>query len=347
MDAIARARADRERREREAAERAAREKAERRERRRRKEAAAAEALAMAQAQAQAQAQAHAAALAASSNGVGSGRSNGSVRRPPEVGGFGGGLGAVPPGMEAVMPGPPPPPGVRFGANKYTGFGNPALEGVSAGAPSGGLRGYGEGGLGGGFAGIGGTHDWKSQVDSFMSTTKSQTEGMMSQAKGWLSGALKSMADKLDGNSAGGVPAAQKPQTGFHAYHAETPEEAARRRWDAAQTNLFAAGGGRAGPGGERAGKTAAGSAEGFYDDVDSDDASSDGNRTDGDSDEFPMAKRSNAGARGGAFVPGMAGHAQGRASDRADVFANSIKGLASDFGGQANISSFYSDDEDE
>ena len=36
----------------------------------------------------------------------------------------------------------------------------------------------------------------------MSTTKSQTEGMMSQAKGWLSGALKSMADKLDGNSAG-------------------------------------------------------------------------------------------------------------------------------------------------
>lgn len=300
------------------------------------------------AQAQAQAQAHAAALAASSNGVGSGRSNGSVRRPPEVGGFGGGLGTVPPGMEAVMPGPPPPPGVRFGANKYTGFGNPALEGVSAGAPSGGLGGYGERGLGGGFAGIGGTHDWKSQVDSFMSTTKSQTEGMMSQAKGWLSGALKSMADKLDGNSAGGVQAAaQKPQTGFHAYHAETPEEAARRRWDAAQTNLFAGGGGRAGPGGERAGKTAAGSAEGFYDDVDSDDASSDGNRTDGDSDEFPMAKRSNAGARGGAFVPGMAGHAQGRASDRADVFANSIKGLASDFGGQANISSFYSDDEDE
>lgn len=234
-----------------------------------------------------------------------------------------------------MPGPPPPPGVRFGANTYAGFGNPALEGS---------RGTGGGAAGGGFAGVGGTHDWRSQVDSFVSTTKTQTEGMMSQAKGWLSGALKSMADKLDGSSAAPVRGeAQKTQTGFHPYHAETPEEAARRRWDAAQTNLFAGGDGRPGSGGERIRTTA----KGFYDDVDSDDdESSGGNASDGDSDAFPTAKRSTANARGGAFVPGMAGHAQGRASDRADVFANSIKGLASDFGGQANISGFYSDDDE-
>ena len=218
-----------------------------------------------------------------------------------------------------MPGPPPPPGVRFGANTYAGFGNPALEGG---------RGTGGGAAGGGFAGVGGTHDWRSQMDSFVSTTKTQTEGMMSQAKGWLSGALKSMADKLDGSSAAPLRAeAQKTQTGFHPYHAETPEEAARRRWDAAQTNLFAGGDGRPGPGGERI-RTIA---KGFYGDVDSDDdESSGGNASDGDSDAFPTAKRSTADARGGAFVPGMAGHAQGRASDRADVFANSIKGLASD-----------------
>ena len=79
----------------------------------RRRRALAMAQAQARAQAQAQAQARADALATSSNGVGSGRSSGSVRRPPEVGGFGGGLGAVPPGMEAVMPGPPPPPRGSF------------------------------------------------------------------------------------------------------------------------------------------------------------------------------------------------------------------------------------------
>ena len=42
-----------------------------------------------------------------------------------------------------MPGPPPPPGVRFGANTYAGFGNPALEGA---------RGTGGGAAGGGFRG---------------------------------------------------------------------------------------------------------------------------------------------------------------------------------------------------
>jgi hypothetical protein len=38
------------------------------------------------------------------------------------------------------------------------------------------------------------------------------------------------------------------------------------------------------------------------------------------------------------------GHKQGRASDKADLFANSIKSLASDFGGQANLDSFYDDE---
>lgn len=46
------------------------------------------------------------------------------------------------------------------------------------------------------------------------------------------------------------------------------------------------------------------------------------------------------------FVPLYAtGHAQGRASDRADVFANSIKSLASDFGGQANLEDNFFDDD--
>jgi hypothetical protein len=40
------------------------------------------------------------------------------------------------------------------------------------------------------------------------------------------------------------------------------------------------------------------------------------------------------------------GHAQGRASDRADLFANSIKSLACDFGGQANLDDNFYDDED-
>ena len=85
---------------------------------------------------------------------------------------------------------------------------------------------------------------------------------------------------------------------------------------------------------------------GFYDDVSDDDDGSGGGGGGPDSDsddEYPMAK---GGGGGGSFVPGMqTGHAQGRASDRADVFANSIKSLASDFGGQANLEdNFYEDD---
>jgi hypothetical protein len=66
-------------------------------------------------------------------------------------------------------------------------------------------------------------------------------------------------------------------------------------------------------------------AKGFYsdDDDDDDDGSGDGaagNIASSDDDEYPMAKAEAAGKSG-------------------DVFANSIKSLATGFGGQANIDS--------
>lgn len=171
-----------------------------------------------------------------------------------------------------------------------------------------------------------------------------------EAKGWLSGTLKTWADKLDGSGGKQQP---QPSTGFHAYQMDSngnvqqhhQQQQQQQRWDTAQNGLFNASGGGGGGGGGGVGG-------GFYDDVsdDEDDDRKGGGGGGGGSDseseeEYPLAKGGGGGG-GGSFVPGMnTGHAQGRPSDRADVFANSIKSLASDFGGQANIEdNFYNDD---
>lgn len=330
---IAAKRAERERREREAVERAAVEKAERKARKAKKASAAARTSTAAVADAgdvgnysmealkrsaagkedffarkQAENAARRSDLPPSQGGKysGFGSGTGSVSRPPEVGGFGGiGMNGAPQTQHV-------PPGVRGGG--ATAFGNPST-------------------FGGGGAGA-----WKSQMDDFMSKTKSSSDDMLSKAKGWLSGTLKTWASKLDGGSKPD-PA---PAAGFHAYQVDNTgnmyAQQPHKRWNPAQSGSFngvpAGGGGGEGD---------------FYDDDSNDDnGAGSGSRSDSDTDEeYPLAKGGGKGGDGGgAFVPGMAnGHAQGRSSDRADVFANSIKGLAADFGGQANLEeNFYDDD---
>ena len=62
------------------------------------------------------------------------------------------------------------------------------------------------------------------MDSFMSQTKTSSDDMLSKAKGWLSGTLKTWASKLDGSGGGGGGAGeqrQQPSSGFHAYHMDS------------------------------------------------------------------------------------------------------------------------------
>ena len=162
---------------------------------------------------------------------------------------------------------------------------------------------------------------------------------MSQAKGWLSGALKTMANKLDGGAVAGGGAAP-PASGFHGVDVEA--ERRRRRWDAAQSGLFGDDGSasRVDGSGARVGSrrrggssgSARGGERGFYDDVESSDSGGSERRSScGDSDEFPMAKRAGANT-----------NAPPRS---ADAFASSVQGLASNFGGQANLGGFYSDED--
>ena len=62
------------------------------------------------------------------------------------------------------------------------------------------------------------------MDSFMSQTKTSSDDMLSKAKGWLSGTLKTWASKLDGGGGGGGGGGQQqqqPSSGFHAYHVDS------------------------------------------------------------------------------------------------------------------------------
>lgn len=292
-EAVAKKRAERERRERAVADSAAREreKAEKKELRRREKARAA----VQAAEAAAMMEAKLRASAFSNPGKTKTRASDSARRPPEVGGFPG-----IPGMERVMPGPPPPAGARLGSNAYVGFGNPAIA---------------DGG------------DW-------MGGAQRQTEGMLGQAKGWLSGALKTMADRLDGagSSSGGGGSFSFGIQGGPMAEAEAARQ--RKQWEDAQRGLFLDDrhvGSRGGKSGARSG----GAEARFYDD---DEASGSGSSESGSSSSSddaaasPRTRQRNLRKRHGG-------------DDPANAFAASIKGLANGFGGQANLGGFYSDED--
>ena len=109
-------------------------------------------------------------------------------------------------------------------------------------------------------------------------------------------------------------------------------QAARRReeWEDAQWGLF--------PDGRRvadarAGRRRAVAAEArFYDDASARSGGSSGGSSADDDAGSPRARQRNLRARHGG-------------DDPANAFAASIKGLASGFGGQANLGGFYSDED--
>ena len=299
-EAVAKKRAERERRERAVAESAAREreKAERKELRRREKARAA--VQAAEAAAMMEAKLRASAFSKNPPGMTKTKTRAgsdSARRPPEVGGFPG-----IPGMEHVMPGPPPPAGARLGSNTYVGFGNPAIGGGG---------------------------------DGWMGGAQRQTEGMLGQAKGWLSGALKTMADRLDGagSSSGGGGGVSFGIQGGPMAEAEAARQ--RKQWEDAQRGLFLDDrhvGSRGGKSGLRSG----GAEARFYDETS--EASGSGSEQSGSSSSSddaslsPRTRQRNLRKRHGA-------------DDPANAFAASIKGLANGFGGQANLGGFYSDED--
>ena len=299
-EAVAKKRAERERRERAVAESAAREreKAEKKERRRRKEARAA--VQAAEAAAMMEAKLRASGFS-SVSGKTSASASASARRPPEVGGF--------PGFEHVMPGPPPPAGARLGSNAYPGFGNPAVSGGSAN----------EGGS-----------------DGWTGGARKQTDAtVFGQAKGWLSGALKTMADRLDGagaSSAGGGSSVSGASFGIQGGPMAEAENARRRKqWEDAQRGLFLDDRHLSRSRGSGAGAEANGESRFYDDEPESGSEGSSGSSSD-DAAASPRTRQRNLRARHGA-------------EDPADAFAASIKGLASGFGGQANLGGFYSDED--
>jgi hypothetical protein len=184
-----------------------------------------------------------------------------------------------------------------------------------------------------------------------SAAAARGESAMERARGWLSGTLKGWADTLDGAAAaaasrGGPGPGPGPGPGARASSFAAPSgggatsaaaAAPRSGFHAFDVDFGGGGGGGIGIGiGEerRGGVGAVGrrraakpeDAKGFYSDDDDDDDDDDGDgpaggvASDDDDDEYPMAKAEAAGRSG-------------------DVFANSIKSLASGFGGQANIDS--------
>ena len=156
-----------------------------------------------------------------------------------------------------------------------------------------------------------------------------------QAKGWLSGALKTMADRLDGagaSSAGGGSSVSGASFGIQGGPMAEAENARRRKqWEDAQRGLFlddrhVSRGRGSGAGAE------ANDESRFYDDEpESDSEGSSGSSSD-DAAASPRTRQRNLRARHGA-------------EDPANAFAASIKGLASGFGGQANLGGFYSDED--
>ena len=299
-EAVAQKRAERERRERAVAESAAREreKAERKELRRREKARAA--VQAAEAAAMMEAKLRASAFSQKDPDMTKTKTRAgsdSARRPPEVGGFPG-----IPGMEHVLPGPPPPAGARLGSNTYVGFGNPAIGGGG---------------------------------DGWMGGAQRQTEGMLGQAKGWLSGALKTMAERLDGagSSSGGGGGVSFGIQGGPMAEAEAARQ--RKQWEDAQRGLFLDDRHVGSRGGKSGARRERGAEARFYDD---DEASGSGSEESGSSSSSddaslsPRTRQRNLRKRHGA-------------DDPANAFAASIKGLANGFGGQANLGGFYSDED--
>ena len=308
------------------------EKAERRRRRAEKEERAREALNAAHrnaalaAAAEAQMAAAMAAKAAGRAKKAGGGAGYPSRRPPEV--------VAPPTQTHAAP--PQPPSTN--ASRYSGFANPALDRRGPAPIGGGLGGYQNGASGG---------DWSSQMNEYVSGAAASTSSMLGSAKGWLSGTLKSWADKLDGGVGGSTgPAhrasthanAQAPKTGFNAFQIDangTPRDpnefretharsggfgvvgkkgVGSRNHDAVESSIFA----EAPPPPVGGGGTFGANEENFYDDVSDE---SDRSATNDEADEYPLASRQ--AAKGS--------------------FAGSIQSLANDFGGQANVRtpSFY------
>jgi hypothetical protein len=222
----------------------------------------------------------------------------SARRPPEVGGFPG-----IPGMEHVMPGPPPPAGARLGSNTYVGFGNPAIGGGG---------------------------------DGWMGGAQRQTEGMLGQAKGWLSGALKTMAERLDGagSSSGGGGGVSFGIQGGPMAEAEAARQ--RKQWEDAQRGLFLDDRHVGSRGGKSGARRERGAEARFYDETSEASGSgseqSESSSSSDDASLSPRTRQRNLRKRHGA-------------DDPANAFAASIKGLANGFGGQANLGGFYSDED--
>ena len=123
------------------------------------------------------------------------------------------IGGPPPTQSYAAP-PRPPSRTGTNASRYSGFANPALDRRGPAPIGGGLGGYQNGASGG---------DWSSQMNEYVSGAAASTSSMLGSAKGWLSGTLKSWADKLDGGSGGSTgPArqhanAQAPKAGFNAF----------------------------------------------------------------------------------------------------------------------------------
>ena len=347
LGAIDRVKEEQKRREREKEK----EKTERRRRRAEKEERAREALnaahrnaalaAAAEAQMAAAMAAKAAGRAKKAGGGGGGGAGYPSRRPPEVVAP---MAGPPPTQSYAAP-PQPPPSTN--ANRYSGFANPALDQRGPAPIGGGLGGYQNGATASSSV-SGGGGDWSSQMNEYVTGAAASTSSMLGSAKGWLSGTLKSWADKLDGGGGQGGstgPAmqhvnAQAPKAGFNAFQIDangTPRDPNEFRETHARSGGFGVVGKGVGSHNHNAVKSIFAEAppapvggggkfgkfeENFYDDVsDESDDGSDGSASNDEADEYPLASRQ--AAKGS--------------------FAGSIQSLANDFGGQANVQtpSFY------